>query len=95
MTVARITNATVTSNINDLDEFVESHRTVADVIAHLRTKQGKRIYYSVLNEIRDMALGGDAGESGDGVSIREYYYPHFSNEDFLEVLGGLGEGVNV
>ena len=82
-------------NINNLDDIVETHRTVADVIAHLRTKQGKRIYYSVLNEIRDMALGGNAGESGDGVSIREYYYPHFTNEDFLAVLRGLGEGINV
>jgi len=54
-----------TNNINDLDEFVETHLTVGDVIAHLRTKQGKRIYHSVLNEIRNMALGGDAGESGD------------------------------
>ena len=72
-----------------------SHRTPAEVIAHLRTKQGKRIYHSVLNEIRDMALGGDAGEHGVGLSIREYYYPHFSDEDFKEVLRGLGESANV
>ena len=72
-----------------------THRTPAEVIAHLRTKQGKRIYQSVLNEIRDMALGGDAGESGDGLSIREYYYPHFTDEDFREILRGLGESINV
>lgn len=72
-----------------------THRTPAEAIAHLRTKQGKRIYQSVLNEIRDMALGGDAGESGGGLSIREYYYPHFSNEDFKEILRGLGESIDV
>ena len=72
-----------------------THRTPAEVIAHLRTKQGKRVYQSVLNEIRDMALGGDAGEHGVGVSIREYYYPHFSNDDFREILRGLGESIDV
>ena len=70
-----------------------THRTPAEVIAHLRTKQGKRIYYSVLAEIRDMAHGGDAGESGMGSSIRADYYPHFSNEDFCEILHALGEGL--
>ena len=71
-----------------------THRHTEDVIAHLRTKQGKRIYHSVLAEIRDMAVGGDAGEVGhDGLSIREYYYPHFSNDDFCEILRGLGESI--
>ena len=80
-------------NVSNVDPF--SHRTPADVIAHLRTKQGKRIYHSVVAELRDMACGGDAGESGQGVSIREYYYPHFTDEDFCEVLRGLGESIDV
>ena len=73
--------------------YTASHKTPAEVIAHLRTKQGKRIYYSVIDEIRDMACGGDAGESGMGKTIREDYYPHFSNKDFCDILHALGEGV--
>ena len=72
-----------------------THRTPADVIAHLRTKQGKRIYRSVLAEIRDMACGGDAGEGSAGISVREYYYPHFTDDDFKEILRGLGESIDV
>lgn len=83
------------SELNKTTGIPFTHRTPAEVIAHLRTKQGKRIYKSVLDEIRDMALGGDAGEAGLGVSIREYYYPHFTDEDFCEVLRGLGESIDV
>jgi len=88
----------MTTDISILDNSNDglfTHRTPAEVIAHLRTKQGKRVYHSVVAEIRDMALGGDAGETGGGISIREYYYPHFSDEDFCEILRGLGEGINV
>lgn len=82
-------------NIDSIEGSPMTHRTPAEVIAHLRTKQGKRIYYSVIEEIRDMALGGTAGESGNGGTVREVYYPHFTNEDFCEILRGLGEGIHV
>ena len=85
---------TESSHVNKTDISPYPHRPPADVIAHLRTKQGKRVYISVLSEIRDMASGGDAGECGMGLSVREYYYPHFTDEDFCEILRGLGETVN-
>jgi hypothetical protein len=57
-----------------------THRTPADTIAHLRNLQGMRIYRSTLCEIR---------------SVRAYYYPHFTDEEFREVLRGLGEPIDV
>ena len=79
--------------LEDPDPY--THRTPADAIAHLRNLQHMRIYQRTLGEFRDMASGGDAGECVHGGSVREYYYPHFTNEDFHEILCGLGESTNV
>ena len=42
-------------------------------------------YYSVINEIRGMANGGDEG------GIREKHYHKWSDEDFTKLLEELGE----
>jgi len=85
---------TITSTATNDDDTATNHRTPADVISHLRNVQGTAIYYSVLNELRDMASGGDGGESGSDLSIREQYYPNFSDHDFADVLRGLHESTH-
>ena len=89
-TASTTTITSTATNDDDTATTATNHRTPADVISHLRNVQGTAIYYSVLNELRDMASGGDGGESGSNLSIREQYYPHFTDHDFAEVLCGLG-----
>ncbi len=86
---AKLSNSNSTASANESGD----HRTPANAISHLRNVQGTAIYYSVLNELRDMATGGDGGNGGN-LSIREQYYPHFTDHDFSEVLRGLGESTH-
>ena len=87
---AKLSNSAVSTTNEDGSD----HRTPANAISHLRNVQGTAVYYSVLNELRDMASGGDGGECGASLSIREKYYPHFTDHDFSEVLRGLGESIH-
>ena len=89
-------NMVSSNKLSKLEFF--SHYSPIETVSHMNRIKGKRVYEKTLQEFRDMANGGDGGRTvpgTGGMSIRDYYYPHYDNQDFMDIIIKLGHNPGV